>query len=177
MPSIIFVWGTTCVGKSTFMAQAQEIMGSRVGLVEVGKEMRRRYPPERFRGLGAMEDTEDEVFEIYTAQLRKAFGANCDFILVDGQPRLPSQIDRVLSFFPAVTKKVWWLFAEEETVNRRLNHRFKEDEEGFKLAQQRVTNDKVQLYPIAWELLHRRIPILTIEHYDGFNHPLFWKGL
>jgi len=177
--------GVTCVGKSTFMQRSVDIMGNKIGLVEVGKEMRKRYPPERFRGQAAMADTEDEIFEIYTKQLKSQLDK--EIILVDGQPRFESQVPRIWNQHPEISKSCLWLHISDCVIQGRIRERFSiEDptdcfEKGTQaakrdLAQQRVTNDKIQLFPVLWLLISRGVKITPLEHLSDFNHRLFWKG-
>ena len=172
---IIFVVGTTCVGKSTFLEKAKEILQERAGLVEVGKEFRKRYPPERFRGLAAMPDTEEEAFEIYTEQIREAYRDKCEYILVDGQPRSLTQVERVLAFYPGITKEAWWLSVDEEEIHSRLVGRSPVYSEDYKLSYARITNDKIQLFPVIWSLIRRGVLIRCIEHTYLFNYVNFWE--
>lgn len=164
--------GITSVGKSTFINSAPP---DRVAKVEVGKEMRRRYPPERFRGLAAMPDTEDEVFEIYQEQLREAYRSGKEFILVDGQPRMVSQIRRVMEFYPMIPREAIWLHVDDTILEERIEARFPDDPGSRELAVKRMTNDKTQLFPVIFELLRIDTPITTINHTDAFNHELFWS--
>ena len=172
---IVYVMGITCVGKSTFMEKTKDVLNSKVGLVEVGKEMRKRYLPERFRGQAAMEDTEDEVFEIYTEQVDQFIRAECNLILVDGQPRFESQVSRIWEHLPEIKRSCLWLFVSDEVVTARINKRFPKDASSHGLSVKRITNDKIQLFPVLWQLLNRNIKITSLHHHSVFDYESFWS--
>lgn len=94
---LIHVIGGTNAGKSTFLHQlANHSPALGVHLVEVGKILRAKYPPEKFKGQMAPDETEKEAWSLYCAGVREGFkNPLCSFILVDGQPRRMSQYSKV----------------------------------------------------------------------------------
>jgi hypothetical protein len=91
--------GPTCAGKTSlidYLLQAHENWRA----VCVGREMRRRYPPEFFQGQAALEATEPEVWELFAAHWRSAVAAEAPVFLVDGQPRHPSHPGRLHAYCP-----------------------------------------------------------------------------
>lgn len=86
MPKIICLMGITCSGKDTLAERMQELHPDNVGLIQIGKEMRKRHPPEYFKGLGAMAHTETEVWSIFEEQ--KKLSEDKKLIVLTGVPRL-----------------------------------------------------------------------------------------
>ena len=186
--------GITCSGKSEFLKRFDG--HPNIAVVSVGKEFRRRYPPERFRGLAAMVDTEVEAWEIFTEQYKAAFeNVNTRVILIDGQPRAWFQIDkmfRVIGYFDLVNfmqteLKFLLLHAPEEVIRSRIEKRFALGEplerqtctgDGFEdraailanraLASDRFINDSVQLYNVITELMFRGLDIEVV--YESTMH-------
>lgn len=141
------ILGVTNVGKSTLLSSLNK---EEFATVEVGKEMRRRYPAEFFKGKAAMQETEDEAFEIFTEQYAAAGEKP---VVIDGQPRQVSQIDRVLK----VLKYPFFilLHAPEEELKHRIHKRDK-DTEWASLSERRLDADRIQLYDVLAELMLRR---------------------
>lgn len=160
MCKTFYLMGTTCVGKDYFIDNAKDKYPSLFGSVNVGKEFRKRYPPEYFEGRGALMKTEDEAFAIFKEQHDEQVRLKKRFILVSGQPRLPTQVDRIYSYAPGT---IVWLFAPNETLEERLAIRFENDPSGYDLGKQRLVNDRLQLYEVLFELHEREIPIKTID--------------
>ena len=162
MISVIFVMGPTGAGKSTVVGNADvytQLNDNIIGLsyrsfhaVEVGKEFRKRYPPEYFDGKAAMPHTEDEAFSIFQEQFIKAIDhhtnmcqINPDYesvILVDGYPRTPLQVDRCQDLVTWHTDcyGVVWLDCDEQEREQRLNYR-DIDESTRELSRKRFESD------------------------------------
>jgi predicted kinase len=150
---IVFCMGITCSGKSAFIDSCTR-EDERFGAIKVGEVMRARYSPERFRGLAAMPDTEDEVWEIFSDQLADSIHEGRSVILVDGQPRMPCQVDRCLGFveeFGFYSLFLWFKVGEQE-LERRLHERFEGTIGALNLSKERMKNDKIQLYDTIQEL-------------------------
>lgn len=149
--TLYYLIGTTCSGKDYLAEAAEKDYPKTFGVVQVGKEMRRRHPPEYFRGLGAMPHTEDEAQNIYKEQLNSAKAAGKSKIIIVGQPRMKSQVNKVFLPNPG---KVIWLNAADNVIKARIKERFVNDHAALDLANARVTNDKLQLFEVLFELLH-----------------------
>ena len=173
MTRITYVLGTTCVGKSTLIEKAAEYSKD-VHIIQVGKELRRRHPPEYFQGKGAMDFTEHEVEEIFSEEVHKAAMLGKCEILVDGNPRSIEQL-YLLGLFPAIEPRFWWINAKESLVEKWLNKRFAGDYDGRELAQQRIINDRVQLYPLLFTLQYEHdVQFVCINMVEGFGYSLFF---
>lgn len=148
---IVYVIGVTCAGKSFFLDKYRD--DPNVGLVEVGKEFRKRYPPGHFEGKGAMEKTEKEALQIYDEMVEANRDKNV--ILVDGQPRQVSQVKTVVNRYlrPEI---VLWLHASDNMIEKRIALR---DPASQELARQRSVNDRVQLYDTLYYLYKTGITI------------------
>jgi len=167
-PLIIFVLGVTNTGKSSVMQDSPKYAMDcfkNVGLVQVGKEMRRRYPPTHFNGMGAPDNIELEAIEIFLEQLKQRKQQRCDLILVDGQPRRYSQIDIMLNHAPR--RAFLHLTASHEVLLERAAVRDSEDPDKLSLSLARLKNDKIQLYDVLSELSLMQERVLT---YDTSKH-------
>lgn len=151
---IIYMLGVTCAGKDYLSDHAVAKYPDTFGAVNVGKEFRRRYPPGYFQGKGAMASTEDEVYEIFTQQLEAA--SKKPFVLVSGQPRLVSQVDRIFAKFPG---SILWLHQPDSVLLDRLEKRFVDSPDAIHLAKERLLNDRIQLFDVLFELVKRNVPI------------------
>lgn len=156
MKKCFFILGTTCSGKDYMIEYAIDKYPNKFGAVQVGKEFRKRYPPEHFKGSGAPDHTEQEALQIYKEQFDK--NLDKEYILVSGQPRRPSQVIPCIEYCyqTGYVPSVVWLYTPDIVINNRIVERFKDNFEEKKLAQQRTINDKVQFYDTIFELLKYR---------------------
>ena len=143
------ICGVTCTGKDSLVERAHVLYPNIVGKIQIGNEMRRRHPPEYFKGLGAMQDTEPEVWEIFDEQYKRAEGEGKSIIFVSGVPRLEGQIERLQQY--VFDFHVWFLTVEDKILQERLYNRFKDKPDWAKLAQDRLRNDKIQLYDVLMQ--------------------------
>lgn len=156
-----YVLGTTCAGKDYMMEQTQQQLPHLVGLVQVGKEMRRRYPPGHFQGQGAPEHTEVEALSIYKEQLAEAEAQGYKHIFIAGQPRRISQIEQTVLTHPG---KVLWVYADDSTLRERAGKRG--DAATVQLSLDRITNDKVALFDVLFHLMEENVEIIPIHTSD-----------
>lgn len=140
-PLLFSIFGITNVGKSTLIDRCRDIPD--LGVIEVGKEMRRRHPPEYFKGLAALPETETEVWQICEEQYAAAANAGKRAILVDGQPRMPSQVVEMYRRFGPY--RVIHLYASHPTLAARAAAR-DTDPGKVELNRKRLVNDYNQLY-------------------------------
>jgi adenylate kinase family enzyme len=88
---IIYVVGATNTGKTTLLEKVKEKWPELVHLIQVGKILRSKYPPEYFEGQAAPSKTQEEAIQLVLDGIKA--GENKQFILVDGQPRDTTQAD------------------------------------------------------------------------------------
>lgn len=155
-----YLMGITCSGKDYFIELAVKLYPDIFGAVQVGKEFRRRYPPDYFKGSAAPAHTEQEAIDIFKEQHNAAVFAGCSCILVSGQPRRPSQVASCLSYAPG---DIIFMYTPDEIVLERIAKRFENDPASKLLSMQRVVNDKVQLYDTIFECLRRNVDFKTIN--------------
>lgn len=160
MCKTFFIIGTTCVGKDYLIETACTKYPHLFGAVQVGKELRRRHPPEYFQGLGCAPACYDEALDIYREQWKLNQMIGKKYILVSGQPREMSQVQPVLDFAKGT---VVWMFAPHDVIMERLEKRFANDTSSKELALQRLKNDRVQLYDTIFELLTNGHTIKTLD--------------
>ena len=153
--------GTTCSGKSTIAKRLQEAFD--YGRINVGEEFRKRYPPSYFDGKGAMEKTEKETREIYSELWNKNY--NKKIVIVEGQPRLQSQVNWILNH-DEVAKLFISVYTDEETIKERIIQRFGDDIESIELSLQRITNDKIQLFDVYTYLANLGIAFRQLSNYQ-----------
>ena len=153
---IFFVMGTTCSGKSTFLNLAQEkLLGEDVvGLVEVGKMMRAKYPPEHFAGQASPEHTRHEAWEMCESSVFELAGYGKRVILVDGQPRDAEQVHLCRSRFNFPEFETHYILIDAAFAIRE--HRARRDRSGSDLealAIPRLENDMKTYFTVLVELL------------------------
>lgn len=146
---LICVCGVTCSGKDTFVERAAELYPRIVGTIQVGKEMRLRHPPEYFKGLGAMADTEPETWAIFDEQYKRMEGQGKSIIFVSGMPRLKGQVEKLQRYCDPT---FLFLYVSEDVLSKRLDERFKNNPSARELSIKRMVNDKIQLYDIMMEI-------------------------
>lgn len=148
MDEIIMVGlvGVTNSGKSTLLNALRS--DPTIGLIEVGKEMRRRHPPEYFDGQGAMAKTEAEVWEIVDEQYAAAVRSGRRMVICDGQPRLPGHVEKMVERFGLL--HLLQLHADHDVLEERARRR-DSDPQTLELSHRRLTNDYIQLYQVLAE--------------------------
>lgn len=160
MTQVIFVLGATCAGKSTFLEAASKAFHTTLGLVEIGKEMRRLFPPEYFKGSAAPTHTEGLALELFQNGIGRHRALGKKVILVDGQPRNPSQVTTIVGWtsrLPDCEFRFLHLFAPIEERKRRAAKRFKDDPASLALAEARIVGDLPALYEVL-SMLHDKYP-------------------
>lgn len=171
-PTIVFIMGPTCSGKSTFLNYCKEQEPDRVGVIEVGKLFRAKYPPEYFEGFAALEKTRQEAWDIFTECLYQNFTRKLDLILVDGQPRDISQVKAVLesqfvqiprrvnpdsteTILPPITwrKRFFYFYCPREVQQQRAENRHPTGGKELTLAQVRIDNDRLLYHDVLVALM------------------------
>lgn len=138
--------GITHVGKTTLINEA--LSTPWLGVIEVGKEFRRRYRAGKFKGKGAMRSTETEAWDIFAEQYANCVRGRRRVVLCDGQPRMAAQVRRMREEYGPV--HVLMLHADDEVLRERtlLRDHSPADQE---LTRQRLRNDRIQLYDVLGE--------------------------
>jgi len=165
---IHFIMGITCVGKDELVEHAVKCCPD-IGAIQVGKEMRKRHSPEYFKGLGALDETEPETWEIVREQL--ALCSEKKHIFVTGMPRLKGQVSKFFSLFKIEDCRFWLLHCDEQTIYSRLKIHFKDEPCWANLAEERIENDKIQLYQVITEVLTCS-KIIALENSTFFQRDL-----
>ena len=146
---LIFVMGATNVGKTTFMDLCRGYP-RQVGLVEVGKLMRAKYPPEHFKGSGAPAHTQVEAWQMMTDGIA-AHAAGTDphvpsvgVVVIDGQPRNVEQTQWALAMpNPKVFLHLW---CPPDVRQDRAQKRDAADPAKLELSMRRMIDDPRVLY-------------------------------
>lgn len=164
--SVFFVMGPTCSGKSTLLEElTHAISPDDLGLVEVGKMMRAKYPPEHFQGQCNPKHTQQEAWEMCESAIRGHKADGKTFIVVDGQPRDREQARLCASRFPeedGYNCEYILLDASLEERERRARiDRSGDDLE--KLAIPRLTNDMIAYYGVLVELAFLGKKVIPID--------------
>lgn len=160
---IIFVIGSTNAGKTRFLNGMQSGFPDVVGLVQVGKIMRAKYPPDYFKGQGAPLHTQEEAITIMTSGLGECRRNKVDIALVDGQPRDTKQLHYIREMY---AKEAFFLhlWAPQKVLLQRAAERDGDSLQAFDLSYQRLKTDAQNVFPIASEL-HATVP----SRYRTFN--------
>jgi adenylate kinase family enzyme len=153
--------GTTNSGKSTV---AEKLVTPDIGLIQVGKQLRKKYPPEFFKGSGSPDHIEEEALSMLVDLLSEH--QDKKVILIDGQPRRVEQVDPLLQLFPDL--EVIWLYETNDVLFARGMERAKSGED-LNLNLKRIDNDVLDLYHVLYELKLKNIPIhITTERIYDF---------
>ncbi len=167
---LIFVMGVTNTGKSTIMETMRGYEHAGVGLIEVGKMMRAKYPPEYFKGSGAPQHTQAEAWGMMNDGIKAHVDAGRKVALIDGQPRNWEQMQWALSM--PNPKSFIHLWAPPQTRLERAHKRDSTDVAKLKLTLDRLHDDVLKLYDIIAFLHLRGERVETIDttstHYAPF---------
>lgn len=158
---IVAIMGVTNAGKSTLMDEVDQI--PTIGKIEVGKELRRRHPPEYFKGKAAMEETEREVWDIFSEQFQNALDAKCRAVCVDGQPRMVRQVQEMYDRYGRFS--VLLLDAPRDILKERARQRDEGDAGLVDLSMQRLINDYEQLLSVFGHMLVNRHMLIDVSRY------------
>lgn len=174
MVQLFFVVGATNAGKSTFLQAVKDACGGRAGLVEVGKWMRAKYPPEHFNGQGAPANTAGEAWAMLVDGISKASAA-AEFVLIDGQPRDLNQCDGIRRQYdtPEYQLAFIHLYASAAERKKRALGRDPVGSAALDLALARVVGDVPPLYDVTSWLTSRYMDrFFTLdtasENYDPY---------
>lgn len=155
MSKTFYLTGSTCTGKDYFIELAVKKHPHLFGKVQVGQALRAKYPAEYFKGSGAPEHTEKEAISIFKEQWNAAQEAGRKYILVSGQPRRPSQVEECFKHVSSNHGRniILFLHTPDEIIKERIAIRFENDDEGYKLAEQRTVSDKIMFYDTIFTIL------------------------
>lgn len=146
---VISIMGSTGSGKTTIVQEAMASDDPYVSGVQVGQIMRKRYPPEKFRGLACLPETEEEVRALLLEALIDADFHQVRYFFVDGQPRSVGQYEW-LHDLRREMKFDWcafYLTVPRDVQIARLRKRDMQPS-AYELALQRIVNDEQQLAPV-----------------------------
>jgi len=165
-PLIVYLIGPSCAGKGTFIASERN--RENVAFVEVGREFRKRYPPEHFRGCGSPDHLEAEALQIFQEQFTAALTDCPDIIYVDGQPRRTSQV--IPTAPPQFNRRMYLIISAADTVlaARALQRFGGENNEGYAICRKRAVNDRVDLFDVLHALILKGERVFAI---DGSKSP------
>lgn len=151
---IVPIMGTTCAGKSTLINKARARNNPKIGLVEIGKILRAKYPPEFFKGQAAPAHTQEEAWNLCFDAVNKHLEVGCELILIDGQPRDLRQLATMMKDPWPGLYQVWYvlLHASMEERERRARQDRADTQGNLDLALARIKNDMVNYYDILVHL-------------------------
>lgn len=153
---LFFVVGPTNAGKTTFLETVHRDYPGGVHLVQVGKIMRAKYPPEHFKGGCNPAHTAKEALELCKEGILEGLKNNERVILVDGQPRDPEQAKALRDWKASPDLQlllathyhigVIELICPREERMLRAQKRDGDDPEKLKLSLVRMNGDVLALY-------------------------------
>jgi|GEM_PF-2753305 len=171
-PSLAFILGPTNVGKSTLLENmlrwSKEQPEDPVGSVEVGKMMRAKYldpkspdyQPDYFKGSSSPAHTEAEALHMMYVSISEQ-KMQKRIILIDGQPRNPSQVEHILRLGqPLVFIN---LYAEEAEREMRARARDHNDPDRLSLSLRRMQGDIPALYEVLNLLILAKQNVFTFR--------------
>ena len=170
-PLIVSLLGPTNSGKTTIIDHFTTVNPDKFTGVLIGREMRKRYPPEHFQGKAQMADTEAEVLEILWNGVK---AATTPVILVDGQPRNLNQITWMEAHF---CRDYRWCavncYAPRPYRVERAEAR-DPDPEKLALSMKRMDDDVLTLYEVVETL--RSNNLLAMYH-SNTTEPRYLYGI
>lgn len=172
MKHIVYVLGVTCTGKTTVIKEIeQKFIGVRSVLI--GQELRKKYPPEFFRGMGAMPETEEEVIRILRDAIEDFLTSDDELLLVDGAPRLPPCFDfcESVSVYRCDRSYLLLVVDSDSVLDSRSRDRDGDNVEKLALSQQRISTDKQLTYEILCSILKEDLSdsLIVLNTTDGFD--------
>jgi adenylate kinase family enzyme len=181
---LFFVMGATNVGKSTFLQSVKDAWPNDVHLVEVGKALRAKYPPEYFQGQGNPAHTQQEAIDLCFAGILDGEFLGRRYILVDGQPRDVGQAESIMKFDGCSSlreRAVIELVCPREERRRRAMNRDRSDGSSLALALERLDRDVLQLHEVLLAFTKYQIHRFntgkeTYEPLSAFQHVLHQYG-
>jgi hypothetical protein len=174
MSLIVPVIGPTCAGKSSLLEAARKYNDGChapvFGLVEVGKALRAKHPPEFFRGQAAPKHTREEAWTLCDDRVREHIQNKIPIILIDGQPRDVDQLQRMIDEpWPGHPLYYIHLYASRYTRRARAWKARTDSLENLELALARIDGDAALYYDLLTIMAYTNIA-LTVYATD---HPDF----
>lgn len=170
MTAVCHVIGPTNAGKTTFL----EFAGKRpdVGLIEIGKVLRAKYPPEHFAGLSNPAHTAVEAWQIYLDTLAAHVAAGKRLVLADGQPRDVKQTQEILDH---PSHRIFLhLWAPQLVRHARALARDAGNPEKIALSMKRLASDDQSCYEVVVRL---ECADEVVLHYDTSRPDFTWEAL
>ena len=165
---IVCMMGPSGCGKTSIIEQImREAEPGVCHHVHVGRMLRAKYPVEKFKGRAAVEETEPEAIALMEEGILEGLRNGATYIFVDGQPRTPQQVDRLMSiialseddmgendarFVGAMLCSVL-LFATTGVRFDRLQDRDHGDPQRLALSRERLHNDLIDGYGVLCRMM------------------------
>ncbi len=162
MIGLYFVMGATNAGKSTFLEHMSRDRNSQVGLVEVGKMMRAKYPPSFFAGQAAPSHTATEAWQMMVDRIAEHQRNGKRFAFIDGQPRDIEQAKKILRDYWEHSSFIN-LYCPEYVRRARAEKRDAADPEKLRLSMLRMQGDIPKLYDVLSLVLNAGSEVLTFD--------------
>ena len=161
-PPTLYIIGPTNSGKSTFLKAILAEHGPRIGLIEVGKVLRAKYPSEYFKGLNNPAHTAVEAWKIFTDSWDAYAAFGKEVIITDGQPRDTKQTLAVIERGVSGERQAFiHLWAPLEIRRARAELRDLGNEAALELSRQRLVNDEPANYNVLCMLLAANRCVVT----------------
>jgi hypothetical protein len=163
---LLFVTGATNAGKSTFLAKMASARRDAVGLVEVGKALRKKYGDAYFQGQAAPKHTAAEAWQLMVEGIDFLRATGRQVILIDGQPRDIEQADMIYNEYaadPSYDVEVVNLYCPTWVRRLRAERRDGGDAEKLKLSMARMEGDLPRLYEVLSVVMQHGLNVLTFD--------------
>jgi hypothetical protein len=154
-PTLYFVIGVTNSGKTSLVDAAAALPD--VGLIEVGKVLRAKYPPEYFKGSGNPEHTAKEAWQIFEDGIAQACKDKKRAVFISGQPRDCGQLRATEEYLYAYDCWFYHLFATRSELERRARARDANNPAALELSLARLKSDPPSVLEIV-SLIHSNWP-------------------
>lgn len=144
-----------------------------MGLVEVGKILRAKYPPGHFDGQANPKKTQSEAWQLCEQGVQQCVDEGKQVILIDGQPRDVSQVGLCVYSFPSSEYELIYLLVDAALDERDRRARLSRSGEDLEtLAIPRLTNDMISYYPVLVELIKMNLKLRVFDSTNPHRIPV-----
>lgn len=153
---LVFVMGPTCAGKSSLLRLMKDRHPDKVGLVEVGKALRAKYPVDYFKGHNNPDHTAQEAWDLCVSEVERHTKEGKVIIVIDGQPRSPTQAKACASYGGSFSELDYnrvflWLSCSLDEALQRAEDSRPEREREYQIARQ--NSDRIHNHDTLFEVM------------------------
>ena len=160
-PVVLHLLGNTGSGKTTLLDFLTSAWPDDITGISVGREFRKKYPPEFFEGQAAPAHTEQEAMSMYTDFVTERRDHGYGLIIVDGQPRKQSQVAACINNASGLQHDFLLVHADHGIRNDRLDS--SRSGSSLELAIRRLDTDYRNQYEVMVELARLGLELNIVD--------------